>query len=180
MKLKRFFLRLAGFRRRAVTQNAADAQPPEPVPAHAEKAKATANDDEAISGAVLDYLFPRLGMGKTPNYLSVWVSHNYDIDRWKPSLDISQKRITDIRTWAEKLEDPCVRKHYMRWLNHYQRELDSAWDELKTHETEKRQNDYRLRLKQEETAVDSVKDRVPKPPPDVQPDTLKVDVTPEK
>ena len=71
----------------------------------------------------------------TYNGVNVWLSHNYDPSVWEPRFAEQQRKIDEIRKWAEQLPDEqkVVRKHYLDWLkNYYQSGLDDARSELQT------------------------------------------------
>lgn len=106
--------------------------------------------DEAVDGVVLDKMWPQFHA--IPNHLDVWLSHNYEAEYWNPQFDRWQKELTHCRTWAEKLEDRCLRSAYLHWLDYYERELDSARKELRTKAEKKEMDEYDARNERERQA----------------------------
>lgn len=123
---------------------------------------------DSASNLALDKLFPILGMGKIPNYLDVWLSHNYDRKYWEPKFDEKRRKLDDLRVWALSIDDRCARASYIKWLNYYQRELDSARDELKSHAQEKKMNEFDERNAKKREAIEKYQKQIdgafPDPP----------------
>ncbi len=103
----------------------------QPEPSRPEESKI---DDEALSFVVLQEL-GRLLRGY--NEINVTGSHEED-------LAIEQREINRLRGWAMVgLENKQIRRHYLSWLNHYQRGLDAATKELKDQRNKKQMEAYR-------------------------------------
>jgi hypothetical protein len=95
----------------------------------------------------LDKVYPILN--GTPNALHVWLSHDYSVALWKPRLDSWQSKIDELRKWTKSL-GWLDRRAYNGWLNFFQKELDSAWSELRTKKETRKMDDYKRRsLKQD-------------------------------
>ena len=118
---------------------------------------------DAADLAVLDAVY-----GKIPkyNYLDIWMSDNYDEESWAPRLNTAQAEITRIREWSKQLPNPCVRAGYAHWMDYYQRELDSAWNELRFQSKRKEHQDYDRKQALKERSVEEYKQKnvVPTPP----------------
>jgi len=100
------------------------------------------------------------------NGYKIYLSGNYSTSHWKPLLEHEQSEIKRIRAWANKLEDRCTRKAYNNWLDVYQREVDSAWKELKTKNEKRESEANRKRWAEEDEAIRQydIKNKVPAPP----------------
>jgi hypothetical protein len=98
------------------------------------------NPQQAISDAVGGVVYQLLH--NTDNYLSIWLSHNYNAASWEPTLRVEQNEITRLKKWASKLDDPVVKSAYEDWLDYYQRDLDSARNELLTQREKKRMDEF--------------------------------------
>jgi hypothetical protein len=98
------------------------------------------------------------------NYLSVWLSHDYREETWRPKLDAEQQDIDRIKQWSESLDDKCVRNAYAGWLDFAQRDLDSAWRELRTQETKLSQDAYNEERRIEQEKARDYSQPVPTPP----------------
>jgi len=121
---------------------------------------------ESADRAVLNAMYG--DFSDTPNYLTVWLSHNYDSSYWNPEFDRRQSNIDRTRKWADTLHDRCTRNAYIGWLNYYQHELNSAREELKTQSQKKEMDEYEKSRKLEDAeALDYQHNhKVPAPPRD--------------
>lgn len=98
------------------------------------------------------------------NYLSIWLSHDYAIESWKPRLDAEQREIDRITQWSQSLTDPCIRAAYANWLDYVQRDLDSAWQELRTKDTKIRQDAFSEEMRKDNEEITRYPKKVPAPP----------------
>lgn len=99
------------------------------------------------------------------DYLSVWLSHDYNKNYWMPKFAEEQTAIDRIRAWSLTLSDSCFIKNYATWLDYYQHELDSAKDELRTQKEKKNMDEYDRQNKQLGTYVDNYSRTNPSPKP---------------
>ena len=118
--------------------------------------------DKSISDAVLNLLYPRFG--STSNYLSVWLSRNYEEAHWNPILAAEEAEIQKVQKWALSSHelDECVRDEYMHWTRYFMDEIASARRELKTHKTQIEQDAYEKRMKDSRNAM--ARHKIPEPP----------------
>lgn len=88
--------------------------------------RAEAACDPELYSLVQDVLFKRLGTGSV---------------RYEPETIVAQQqaKITEIRKWALKLKDPCIRKEYIGWLDFYQNRLNG---DVKENKQRKAERDY--------------------------------------
>lgn len=120
--------------------------------------------DPALDGIALDNLWPILR--RTPNYLDVWMNRDYGKST-QGKIDDAQKIIDKHKNWAIGLKDPCVKKAYLKWIDHYQRELDTARTEMTTKAQKIEMDAYDAKLKreaQERESYEKIHGRMPVPP----------------
>ena len=123
---------------------------------------------DASDRAALDDLWPKLGGGRISCYLDVWISHNYTMEYWQPRIACQQDLIDQLREWNKTVKDPCLRSGHEHWLTFYQRELDSAIDELHTQKQKKEMDAYDANWAAEaKAAADYKADHPSEPPPNI-------------
>jgi hypothetical protein len=121
---------------------------------------------DAADGLALDKLWPLFT--DTPNDLTVWMSDDYSKNRWEPVFQAWQEKLDKYRAWAGALQDRCARDAYLHWLDYYQRQLETARDELRTHAEQNHMQQYDAQLKRERADRDAYQQEVngkfPDPP----------------
>lgn len=86
--------------------------------------------DEALNVLVMRKVMDHLGSFRITE-LTVWLNNDYG-EPTRILIENSQKRIDKLRQWAEALKERPVRRAYLGWIDHYQRALNEAKDELRT------------------------------------------------
>ena len=136
-------------------------QKPAPAPAFSVTTNAPAEEwkpcDPAIKDAVLDKLSGRF---------HEWSAMDVYFDRYKATEGDFQKeqaQIDRLSQWAEGLPNRCFRNAYLDWMDYYQRELNGAREELKSHEQQKEMQEYDQRNESEREAERRV-GKIPSPP----------------
>lgn len=101
------------------------------------------------------------------NGVTVWLKGDYG-EHTQAIISDSQAKIDKLRRWAKALEDRAVRKAYLWWISDYQRGVDDARDELRTH---RRQREYEKSNRQRESEARVAQEyadnhAIPEPPKD--------------
>jgi hypothetical protein len=117
-------------------------------------------DNKGMSSAVYSKLQQKL---RHYSDVSVWIG-GYSIT--EADLDEQQARIDSIRAWAQSLPPGPTRAEYLHWLTYYYEwGLNDARRELKTHATEKSQEQFRRELREErESRMAILAKGIPTPP----------------
>lgn len=99
--------------------------------------------DDTYDQSALHHIY-----GKFPqyNYLSVWLSGNYDPGYWLPRFQEEQGAINANREWADK-QERCVRFTYSHWLDYWENDLQSARRELTNKGTKIEMDEYSAKNK---------------------------------
>jgi hypothetical protein len=85
---------------------------------------------KALDTLVLRKVMDHLGAFRI-TAATIWVNGDYG-EHAQALVTDSQAKINNLKQWAEALEDKAIRGAYLDWINHWQRGLDDAKDELRT------------------------------------------------
>jgi hypothetical protein len=123
-----------------------------------ETAKAVVRcDEDEYRRAALERLYPILG-----DSISATSAFYGDVDQ--PRVDKRRNEIERLRVWAKTVEDVCARRAYLRWLDHHDRQLNEAEEELRTGARRKRHEEYVRRSNEEDVRARELAERLPVPP----------------
>lgn len=97
------------------------------------------------------------------NYLSVWMSGDYCLNRWRGRLEEEQRGIDRIRKWSmTSLPESPLRQAYLAWMDYYQNSLDSAYEELKNKGTRREMDEYNANNERQQKVLSDHKIIAPK------------------
>lgn len=112
-------------------------------------------NSDALSDAALNNLNPLV---HNYNEYSVMID---GLD--KLALDHEATKIQSLKNWARRIKDPCVRSAYDHWLDFYEGQLQSAYQELKTHDLRRGQEAYERKQDADLKASENLAQSLPKP-----------------
>lgn len=106
--------------------------------------------------AALHVLHPILGHG--PSYLSFQLGFGNPTD-----VTSQAARIKEYRDRVGRMDDPCVRRAYNKWLDFWQEENDKAREEMTTGVKRAAWLEHQKRSEAERDAIELVAETIPRP-----------------
>lgn len=118
--------------------------------------------DDALDTIVMRKL--QAVLGHQINDLTVWLDKSYGT-AMQERIDDAQVEVDRLRQWALSQPDKEIREAYIGWLdNYYQRGLDDARLEMRTHRIQKEHEQYDAENERRRHAVTNYNRDVPEPP----------------
>jgi hypothetical protein len=84
----------------------------------------------------------------------------------EPAIQCQEQRIVQIRKWAQGLADKRVRRQYLDWLDHFERQNQKAHNDLVNHRRQAEREEYEREQKERYRYVPDVREKIPRPPPE--------------